>query len=447
MPEATRLIVCSVRADGDLLELPGSGVDPDVTQISGGERSLYELAVAGASLGIDVELRGGLNGPILAELVDAAGASPAVGLDPRPAARGDVVVVPEVVGTGLLAALLLSEATPVMELLAPPGLWGTSFVPEWRAPDPRSVDVATIGRPESFRAIAELGFTMWTNAHGTAEAAERAGCDATWLGTGTPIAFPQVPDKTFDIAIVANYRWAVDARAVAARVAGASVLEVPVVESAYSLAAHLAPARVLAWPSRIEGMSRIAREARSVGTVPVALDTNPFATADDHGGGVVLVPDLDAMADEVGALLRDGPRLLRLRSEAMASARDQADWDAYRKRVGAAFAHAAERRATRRHSYAEVGTLLRERLLADRAAQATHEYAMALRQNHIDALEGQIAHLQDERDHLLGRATAAENALAVYRSRLAVRIADAPSRLRGRARNERSSVREPSRDG
>jgi hypothetical protein len=104
----------------------------------------------------------------------------------------------------------------------------------------------------------------------------------------------------------------------------------------------MGPASILVWPSRIEGMSRIAREARGVGTVPVALDTNPFATRQDHGDGVVLVSDPDAIVNETRRLLMDPGCLQVLQSEAVTSARVQADWSRFVERVGAVVARSAD---------------------------------------------------------------------------------------------------------
>ena len=58
MVSAERLVVCAPLGERRHLELPGSTVGAGRPYISGGERSLYELAFAGAALGLDVELRG-----------------------------------------------------------------------------------------------------------------------------------------------------------------------------------------------------------------------------------------------------------------------------------------------------------------------------------------------------------------------------------------------------
>jgi len=332
----SRVVICSVQGSAGQFELPESRWAPERGQISGGERSLYELAVAATCLGWDVELRGAINQPILETICAAAGASPTVGLPPRRPEVADIVIVPEVAHHDLLAALRLSGAACVMDLLAPPGLWGWSFLRGWSPPDPLRVAIDTLSLPATFRAIDDFGIDMWTPAHGTAEAGTRAGVPVTWLGTGTPVPFPDPCPKTTDVAIVEMNRWVGLAAKIVGRLDGVSVLRIPPIDSTYSLSEALAPARILVWPSRVEGMSRIAREARAVGTVPVALDTNPFATADDHGGGVVLVGDISSMAQEISALLGDRDRLAKLSTEGIETARLQVNWKHYLDRVDSA---------------------------------------------------------------------------------------------------------------
>jgi hypothetical protein len=343
MTAPVRLVVCSVGGARGHLELPESRVGEERPFISGGERSLYELAVAGAALGLDVELRGSLNSSILAELTTAAGVAPRVGLEPRRPEANDVVVVPEAIELEVLTAVHLSRARGVMYLLAPLGLCGWSFLDNrLEGRDPRTVPLDSIGRPDSYRAVASLGFAVWTNAHGLAEAGRRADVEMEWVGTGTPVPFPAVPAKTVDLAVVEANRWAGCAEELVARIPEASVLRIGPISSTYSLCEALGPANILVWPSRVEGMSRIAREARAVGTVPVALDTNPFATRQDHGEGVVLVSDPDAIVNETKRLLMDPGCLKELQSEAVRSARVQADWGRFVERVGAAVARSAD---------------------------------------------------------------------------------------------------------
>jgi hypothetical protein len=384
-----RLVVCSIGGDGGPLELPASRVGSRRSFPSGGERSLYEVAVGAAALGVDVELRGDINRRILGDLVAAAGASPRVGLAPRPPDPADVVVLPEAPAPRLVSAVCWSGARRVVHLLAPPGFAGPSWLPGWEAPDPLTLDPTFVGRPESFAAWKGLGFTLWTNAHGIADAGASAGVDVTWVGTGTPVPPPTPPEKAFDVAIVSANRWAPLAEELVSRIEGATVLRIPPTPSSYSLAPALAPARLLLWPTRIEGMSRIAREARSVGTVPVALDTNPFVTPEDWGAGCVRAPDLDALVAATADLLAGEDRRQSLAEEARAGFREQADWPRFLERLDAAIQRVD----------GDVADTARAILGADLRELVDEQ------QGHLTELEGFIRGLQDE------VATAKESAL------------------------------------
>jgi hypothetical protein len=443
-----RLVVCSVGGSAGFLELPESRANGDRTFVSGGERSLYELAVAGAALGFEVELRGMINKPILDAIAGAAGASPRVDLDSRRPDPEDVIVVPEAIDLQTLATLYLSTARCVMHLLAPPGLWGWSFLPGWEPVDPHRVDVHAVGLPASFRAIAAFGMSMWTNAHGIAEAGSRAGVPVSWLGTGTPVPFPAASTKTADVAIVEANRWAFEAEQVLSHLPSVNVHRVPAIESVYSLGEALAPAKILLWPSRIEGMSRISREARAVGTVPVALDTNPFATLADHGRGTVLVDGLTDIADVTRALLADPDRLEELSREAAEGARLQVDWDSFLVRVKEALealpdgrdsfkeqitAHLrgtwAQHEDARAHSAREA-----EALRLQLATQAEHIAAVeADRSRVLESSNHRTAERDDALDALhLARSDlqAAQSEVAAYQGRFVVRALDS-SRLGG----------------
>jgi len=96
-----RIVICSGPGTGGFLELPPSLVGEDRPFVSGGERSLYELAVGAACLGLDVELRGSINYPVLRRLTDAAGATPRLRLEPRRPDPSDIVVIPEAAAPSL----------------------------------------------------------------------------------------------------------------------------------------------------------------------------------------------------------------------------------------------------------------------------------------------------------------------------------------------------------
>ena len=422
-----RLVVCSVGGARGHLELPESRVGEERPFISGGERSLYELAVAGAALGLDVELRGSLNSSILAELTTAAGVAPRVGLEPRRPEANDIVVFPEAIEIEVLTAVHLSRARGVMYVLAPLGLCGWSFLDNRReGRDPQTVPLDSVGRPESYRAVESLGFALWTNAHGLAEAGRHAGVEVEWVGTGTPVPFPPIPTKTFDIAVVEANRWAGCAEELVARIPDASVLRIGPTASTYSLCEALGPANILVWPSRIEGMSRIAREARAVGTVPVALDTNPFATRQDHGDGVLLVSDPGAIVNETKRLLVEPDCLDELQSEAVASARAQADWDRFVERVGAAVTRSADHLTGPARE--QLGDELRRRDNVQRLdVEQRFEGLMAERAR----IEADRVEIRSERDGALAEREAArrerDGALAeleAHRQRLTTRLID-----------------------
>ena len=436
------------------MELPASRVVRDRGFVSGGERALYELATAAAVLGYDVELRGELNATVLDLLTAAAGAAPRVDLPARPPVTGEIVVVPEAADLRLYATVQLSGAKPLMLVLAPPGLSGWSFLFDWELPDPRTVPVDAVGTPASFRAIAALGYAMWTNSLGTTAAGKAAGTDVRWIGTGNPVPYPPVPDKTHDIAVIEANRWGEWAIELAERVPGASVLRVPFQPDVYSLCESLAPARLLMWPSRLEGRSRVPREARAVGTVPVALDTNPFALRDDHGGGVVLLPDLDSLPLEAARLLAHPEEIEALAADGMRSVREQTAWEPFVERVREGLAElVASPLPADAEARNELGCQLRDLHLERRAAAVDPLRAeleqlattLAVEQAALIATRDDLAAAGEALDTLtaeLGRATtaartadaraeAAEELVAAYRSRRVVRLADSVTRRRG----------------
>jgi glycosyltransferase involved in cell wall biosynthesis len=328
-----RVVVCSVGGRHPPGELPESGFG-DRPRIAGGERSLYELAAAASAAGHEVELRGCISHAVYEEIVEhLACPGPRVGLAPRRATGDDIVVLPEggqPVET--YASVLFSPARVVMALLGPPGLYGPSFLPRWSPPDPISVPLSAVGTPEQFQAVASLGFELWSNSPGIAEAADKAGCSCVFLGTGTPVAFPPPPsERPHDVVLVAVSRWAPLAWKVARR-AGVVPHAIPE-QTDVTLAERLAEGRILIWPSRFEGDSRIQREARAVGTVPVALSSNTNAAGLDESSGAVVADSLDEIAEKVRRLIDDNVAWRQLSERAMASAREQVDWDTYVSRV------------------------------------------------------------------------------------------------------------------
>jgi glycosyltransferase involved in cell wall biosynthesis len=283
-------------------------------------------------MGHSVELRGDISQPDLRELRDEAGASPDVVLGPRRPTADDIVVVPEGWTDPLqYARLALSPARVVLLLLAPPGLFGWPFGGDWSAPDPTSVPLDSIGGAEPYRAMAALGFELWADSPGLAEAALGAGVDCVDIGHGSPLPFPDRAEKTHDIGVVEANRWASQARHVASQLDGTH-LHIP--QSRHQdFGRQLARARVLVWPSRIEGRARIPAEARAAGTVPVALRSNRFAESLEEPKGVVVVDSLEEMPGTISKLLSSPRRLERLAAAGMHTAREEGAWDVFVKRV------------------------------------------------------------------------------------------------------------------
>jgi hypothetical protein len=325
------VVVCTLGGHERPFELPRSLVS-ERADLGGGERTLYELAFAAATAGYDVELRGDISRSMFEGIrVAAGGPAPRVDLSPRRPRRDDVVIVPEAWEVAAYAAPVLSDARVVMMMLSPAGLCGPALRAGWQPPDPVTAPIDSVARPELFQAIAAVGFELWTNSPGSAAAAQGAGVACTFLGTGTPLPFPTPGEKTHDIAIVEANRWRPFAEIVAAQV-DATLLRIGPRSGWNVIPEALANARILVWPSRLEGDSRIQREARAVGTVPVALPTQFTACLNEECGAIVV----DTLEDMPGAIRRllDQPEYLEeLSRRAMVSVRRQVDWPSYVARV------------------------------------------------------------------------------------------------------------------
>jgi hypothetical protein len=330
-----RVVVCGLGGDRAPWDLPASTFEAR-RWIHGGERSLYALAIAIAAIGWDVELRGRIVIRDLDRMVRAAGGrGPRVDLPPRRPTAEDLVIVPDGWTYPLAyARICLSPARLVMMLLAPPGLFGWPFQAGWARSDPTSARLEEMATREQFRAMETLGFELWSNNELLVDAARSADVACKWVGGGMPTPFPEPGNKTHDVALVEANRWAPLARAVAAKLNGVRVLRIPEVDNE-ELVRLLGQARVLIWPSRVEGHSRIQNEARAMGTVPVALP-NPFAAGLSAEEGAVIVSSLEEMPIAIEQLLADPVKLGALSALGIRTARDQLDWDRFVARVGAA---------------------------------------------------------------------------------------------------------------
>jgi hypothetical protein len=207
-------------------------------------------------------------------------------------------------------------------------------------PDPLTVNVGSVARPEHFQAAAALGFELWTNSSGLRRAAEGAGVGCRFIGRGLPRGFPDPPPaKDIDVLALGNNRWAPLTRQVA------EALEAHGVEPVWAprvrnreLLELLGRSRILVHPMRVEGRARLACEARAMGAVPVVLTGNPYAEALDEAHGAVVAEGVSGMAGAVAGLLADPSRLERLRAAGGQSARGEVAWQPYVERIDAALA-------------------------------------------------------------------------------------------------------------
>lgn len=131
------------------------------TFLPGGEHNMYEIAFAAAALGHEVELRGWLFRPAFDLLRAGSGAAPRTGLPARIRTSEDLVIVPEGWENAPDYGQLLSGARLAIFLLAPPGLFGWPFADTgWKRPDPLTVPLVAVGRPENFAAMRDSGFYL-----------------------------------------------------------------------------------------------------------------------------------------------------------------------------------------------------------------------------------------------------------------------------------------------
>jgi hypothetical protein len=333
-----RVVVCSP-TPWPPWQLPASIFD-ESTWIAGGHRTLHELAFAATVAGYRVEMRGQVHGPTFRSFARFTGVEPEVAANPRDPEPDDVVILPEGIDDPLaFASVSLSSARAILLMLAPPGLFGWPFTAAWQRPDPLTVSLDSLALPEHFQAARALGFELWTHSRPLAAAARAAGVACEWLGSGRPGAAPVAYGRTHDVAVVLSNRWAPLAREVVANIK-ATVLTIEDVDNDAMLAL-LGTARTLVWPSRVEGHARVQCEARLVGTVPIALASNPYAEGLNEGGGAVLVDTAKEMPSAIERLLGDPRRLATLSAAAMRSSREETDWGAYVKRVSATLARTA----------------------------------------------------------------------------------------------------------
>jgi len=441
-----RVVVCSLGGDFDPWHLPASGI-VERTWIHGGERSLYEFATAAASAGFETELRGEIVATALDQMTEAAGAKVSVGFEPRRPEPEDIVVVPEGWTDPLsYARVAFSPARTLLLILGPPGLVGWNFQEGWVAPDILTVDPHSPARPESFQGMAALGFELLTNAVSLAESAQVSGVACTYVGRGTPLPYPDVADKTHDVAVVASNRWAGIADEVAARLGTDSIQRIGPSDNA-EMMRLLGTARVLPWPAPIDTTSRFMNEARAMGTVPVVLDT-PFLRGVNEDTGGVLVRSLDEMVDAIDDLLADPLRLAALAERAALAARELTDWDRYVAAVGDVLSAPAERAVAAGSARAAVGRSLGAYLGEAAAAELADGPSLrtaydALRRRSIDSRAAFADRLQDLRLELEALRRRTDESSRAYEHEIAARQQQIEALLATKTFRYTSALRRP----
>jgi hypothetical protein len=300
--------------------------------ITGGVRTLHELAVAAAAAGYDCEVRGDFCGSVLAELAEAAGVRVPTPGEPRSATRDDIVCVPDGLrDPTFFIRVALLPSVPVYFAMAPPGLFGWSFTPGWEYVDAMEIDPMSVGRPEACRAIDALGYRVWSNAATTAGAFHDAGVPATVLHEGWPLPGSPEPVKDVDVVTVGENRWASVNRAALEGFDG-TWRELPLLPND-ELIVELGRGRVFVHCPVIEGHSRLAIEARRMGTVCVGLSSNRFAVGFDEASGGALVDRVDDVVPMVEQILADPRELEERQARARRSVVAITGWEPYVRRV------------------------------------------------------------------------------------------------------------------
>jgi glycosyltransferase involved in cell wall biosynthesis len=331
-----RVVVCIGLEDRDPFMLAPARLQ-DPPWIAGGVRTMHELAVAAAAAGYETEVRGDFHGDVLAQMATAAGVTVGTPSEPRVAQPDDLLCVPDGIrDPAFFVRVALMPSTPVYLALAPPGLFGWSFMPDWRFVEALAVDPAAVGRPEHCQAIDGMGFHVWSNAITTGGAFAAAGVPATVLHMGWPTSMPTEPEKDVDVVTIGENRWSTITRRSLEGFSG-SWRELPMMPNA-QLVEELGRGRVFVHCARIEGHSRLAIEARLMGTVCVGLASNRFAVGFDEAAGGVMVERIDDIAAAVERILADPRELARRQERARAEARSISGWEPYVDRVSAAIA-------------------------------------------------------------------------------------------------------------
>jgi hypothetical protein len=383
----------------------------------GGEVSAIGLAFAAAENGHPTELRGWIDRRTFDQFKRHTRATPRVELPARAPEAGDFVIVPEGWSDPLpYLQLALSPARLAIHLMAAPGLFGWSFDGDGPRPDPVTVPLEDLARREHLEGMRALGFELVTHSEGLAELAASLGIECTYTGVGEPWPPREArAGKSVDVIALMNNRWAPLARRVLDDLPDLEVDRVSAVTNSEMLR-RMARARVLVWPSRVEGHARIPVEARSVGCVPVALSTNRFAALLDEEHGAVVVDTVEEIPGTVRALLGDEARLARLAKRGPHAAAEITDWPAHVERVGA-FLEAPAPPDLGRAARAGAGAAARA---AVRRLRADHQYSFEERVAQVEVARGELtaaALAQERLAREIERLTGSKAARTVARAR------------------------------
>jgi hypothetical protein len=213
-------------------------------------------------------------------------------------------------------------------------LFGWSFMPDWEYRDALEVEPDSVGRPEHYRAIDGMGYRVWSNASTIGEAFVAAGVPATVLYDGRPRAPEPVPAKDVDVVTIGANRWRTITRRALEGFRG-TWRELPEMDND-ELMREVGRGQVLVHCPRIEGHSRIAIEARLMGTCCVGLASNRFAVGFDEAFGGFRVDRPEEVPAVLERLLADPAGLRGRQERGRAQAMAMTDWDAYVRRVGEA---------------------------------------------------------------------------------------------------------------
>jgi hypothetical protein len=335
MTNSRTLVVC-LPSDADVLRLPPA-TRVEQTWVYGGVRRMYEIAFAAIEAGWDVELRGWIDRDVFDLMSAATNTSPQLPAASRDPSPDDVILMPEGHHDPLAyAGAWLSGAQLVLLVLAPLGLSGWPFTATWQRLSPLTARLQDVNRAESLDALAAMGIAAWTNIEPLVASLQAHGVPSAYFGLGEPVEFPNpAAEREVDVAWLTDNRWAPLAERIAQELPY-SVDPIPAVTHAEMLR-RLGCAKILLYPAQLEGETRIAREARAMGAVPVVVrGANPFSRRLTESFGVLVADSREAMPEAIARLLSDPDRLAGLSARAMQTAREETSWKPFVQEIATA---------------------------------------------------------------------------------------------------------------